>query len=701
MDTWIIGKDSPEQVSRYLAQQISSSAATIFCFDYFDTLIVRDIEPEYTKQLAAHLLSQILDHAVSSKDLYGIRRELEKKLCEESAAAGGELEFYLAGFSRHYFLILQEKAGFQPAFLDEDRFVQLMLDIEVAVELAVQLPCKDTVEVLRQLKAGRQTTVLISDFYLPGTHFKKLLNHFQLAGLFDHIYISSDHAMAKGSGRLYAKICADLDCDPGQMIMIGDNSHADVAMAREQGLSTIHLQNPKQKELYSQWQPQNLYLDKRVEQRFFKASCATGPFREMEYSLWYFIWLLFQRLVQQKVRDVFFFSKEGEFLKKLFDRFQQDLFGHVIVKSHYILVSRKATFLASLRPLEKEDFSRLFAHYRDISLRDFLLSLNLEESVAAGICEELDLDFQTRFSDLQSRPEFIALRQSRLFQEVYEKRRQQQRQNFILYLDSFDIDYRQHGLNIVDVGWKGSIQDNLYHILEGRVRVQGFFIGSLIATEKKKNNLKTGLLFDDTPALSPYFHVYNNNRSLFEMVLGASHGSADGYFTRQQYEQLPGDHQRTVQESVPVQEGELCIATLDFPKERELYQNIIRPLQDQIYETMILLDRAYIKSGCSLPGQEWFARQHARMVFTPGKKEVDFFERLYHLENFGIFEYANFRAGGKLSILQRLNNLRRVIKSKDLLESGIWPPIILRRLGVGFYRYVDGQRRFHRVFRQR
>jgi hypothetical protein len=36
---------------------------------------------------------------------------------------------------------------------------------------------------------------------------------------------------------------------------------------------------------------------------------------------------------------------------------QDDLFGCRIISSHYILVSRKATFLASLRPLAEEDFA--------------------------------------------------------------------------------------------------------------------------------------------------------------------------------------------------------------------------------------------------------------------------------------------------------------------------------------------------------
>ncbi len=699
MDTWVIGRDSPERIAGHLLAATSSAPPAVFCFDYFDTLVVRDIEPEYTKQLAARLHSQLLDNALAAGELYRIRQELEKGLCEEHAAAGGELDFHLADFARAYLGVLRKKAGQLPVLVHEERFVQLILDIEVAVELAVQRPCAEAVAVLRALKRSRRTTVLISDFYLPGTHFRRMLKHFRLHELFDHIYISSDYGVAKGSGRLYRKICDDLGCRPDRLVMIGDNPHADVNMAREQGLAAIQVKNPAQQKLYSQWRPGDLSATGRVARRFAAASRPAAAFGEMTYSLWLFTSLLVQRLIREKAGQVFFFSKEGEFLKRLFDRYQQDLFGHAVIESHYILVSRKATFLASLRPLAEEDFSRLFAHYRDISLRDFLLSLNIEESVAATLCEELNLDFSRRFPDLQNRPEFIALKRSGRFQQEYESRRDRQRENFIRYLDSFGIDYRQEGLNIVDVGWKGSIQDNIYYILGGRVRVRGFYVGSLIATQRSATNIKTGLLFDDTPGLSPYFHVYNNNRSLFEMVLGASHGSADGYFTRQQYERLPGDHQRTVRERIRSREDELCIATLDLPEERELYRRVIQPLQEEMFAAAVALNRAYLRCGCTAPGPEWFARQHARMVFKPRREEVDFFERLYHLENFGIFEYTDFRTDHGLSKKQRLKNLKNILKDKEILESGIWPPIILRGLGLDFYRHFDGRRRYKREFK--
>ena len=51
-----------------------------------------------------------------------------------------------------------------------------------------------------------------------------------------------------------------------------------------------------------------------------------------------------------------------------------------------------------------------------------------------------------------------------------------------------------------------------------------------------------------------------------------------------------------------------------------------------------------------VPSLEWFAKRHARMLFRPTKDEIDFFSSLYHLENFGLFEFTSFDAGEDVSI---------------------------------------------------
>jgi len=661
--------------------------------------VTRTVYPEYTKEMASKLLGLACGGLVGSEELYEIRSELERDMCEQRSAAGGELEFYLPEFAPRY---LEKVRNRHQRFFrgwEVDQFTELLLDIELSVERSVQEPLTEVIDVLQKLKQRGLKTILISDFYLPSSHYLQMLDHHGLTELFDHVFVSADYGLAKGSGRMYAKVCEQLGCRLDQLVMIGDNGHSDVEMARQQGIATLHLQNPRQQEYYQTWKAENI----NPEQEFEK-SLSTLPqeivFKEMAHSLYLFIYRLFRKLSADGTREVFFFSKEGEFLKRLFEQFQADLFGSQVITSNYLLASRKATFLASLRSLEEEDFARLFNHYRDISCRDFLLSLNLEESLSQEICTQAGLDFETRISNFPQSAEFNKLKNSTLFQSVYEQRREQQRENFINYLESFGFDFRKQGLTIVDVGWKGSIQDNIYHILGGEVEVCGYYLGSLIAGERRKNNGKKGLLFDDHPALTPYFQAYNHNRSLYEMVLGASHGSADGYYTEEEFNNLADDHKKVIGKEISGSAATIYVATLDLPEERTLFKEAVAPLQEAFFEGFASQNRTYFKSNCSMPAPNWFARKHARMVFSPKDEEIDFFEHLYHLENFGVFEYTNFHTGEGLPIIQRLKNLLTVMRSKTLLESGIWPPIILRRLGIGFYRHIDGYRRYRRVFKQ-
>jgi len=701
MNSWIIGQDKPENFLKYFINRASfDSTPPLICFDYFDTLVVRCVEPEYTKRMAAHLLCRLLRNGLSGEEIYRFRQKLEKELCDQSVANQGDPDFNLVELSPLLFQQISSKGHSLPGW-SEESFTEAVLNIEVTVENLVQDIQIEMVQVLRRLKEKDIKTILVSDFYLPEVYYRQMLIAHKLESFFDHIFISADHKMMKGTGRLYKKICDELDCRPDQLIMIGDNEHADINMARSHGIETIHVQNPAQQHFYNSLKQKRSTIGSRVDKQFESAleSVKQNLFFEIGSSLWFFIYLLFNQLVRDQVKNIFFFSKEGQFLSLLFNKFQQEIFGHTVIKSHYIIVSRKATFLASLRPIEQEDFMRLFAHYRDISLRDFLLSLNFEENVAEKICLECELDFSTRFMDLRNHPQFLQLLKNKSFQDEYEYLRLSQKKNFITYLKSFGVDFEINGLQIVDVGWKGSIQDNIYYILDEQVKINGYYIGSLIATEKKKNNLKMGVLFSDSPSPTPYFNIYNCNRSLFEMVLGASHGSADGYYTQEEYKKKCSEKKRSVFKTIRYKDIDLNIVVLDYPEERKLYNEVIKPLQDSIFSLFCEMNKAYVLSDCRVPDKKWFARQHARMVYKPRCEEVVLFEELYHLENFGIFEYTDFRSDILPSWKERISHLKNIIRDPNLLETGIWPPIILRRLGLGFIRSIDGWRRYRRELR--
>jgi HAD superfamily hydrolase (TIGR01549 family) len=702
--TWTIGKksdaedNSPRAISRLLAAS-AQLGVRYFCFDYFDTLVVREVQPEYTKHLASRLHSLLLKGQQTPEQLYSLRQGLELQLCQQRAATGGELECYMPDLALVYREALASYRAQSPLLpQDAAGFTELLLGIETAVEKAVQRPCQEVLQVLTSLRAQGFSTVLISDFYVPSPYFQQMLEHLNLLHLFDHVYVSADLGLAKGSGRIYEKIAKELRCTSNELFIVGDNPHSDIQRAKEKGLYCCQVINPRQQSWYQQWQPHQVYAQVEVRKRFDQATkVSKGLFQEMGTSLWLFTWKLLQQLLHNQICHVFFCSKEGEFLKSLFDQMQRALFGSPVIRSHYLLVSRKATFVASLGPLEEEDFSRLFAHYRDISLRDFLLSLNFTEDLACVLCEEAGLDFQTRLPNLSAQPAFAQLLALPSFQQHYEQQRQQQRKNFRAYLQSFDCpSLPVEGLHLVDVGWKGSIQDNIWHILEKEVALQGYYIGYLPVSPCPANNRKQGLLFDQNQGL-PHFNVYNNNRSLFEMLLGASHGSADGYWNAEDFEYNQRQARNSLQ-GLANAKGAFVVSTLDLPEERRLFEEKIRPMQEQMQAEAQRLNLALLRSGCSCPGEDWFARRHARMVFLPSSKEIDFFESLYHLENFGIFEYTTFHTGTQVSWGQGLRNFINMRKNPGMLEMGIWPPILLRRLGLDWYRHINGRRRFRREF---
>jgi len=666
------------------------SRPAAICFDFFDTLVHRSILPEETKKIAASQLAEQMGDGLGGEALYQVRHILEKRLCNSNQVNGYDAEFNLTELAVEMHARLQ-RLRVDNDFKDEQDFIKRFIEIELGVERSVQQVDDQIVEILKYSHAQGVTTAIISDFYLPGEAFSQLLDHHGLSEHVDHLFVSADYLRTKGhNGRLY-KISADkIGCEPAQMIMIGDTPHADGTQARAQGLTAYCLKASSAP-----------FVAKPAENEVFEKALLRNraPFyAEMGLSLHWFIQRLFITVLADGRDNLFCCSKEGEFLQKLFIRYQDLKFGRQVIRSHYLYVSRKATFIGSLEALEQESFTRLFSHYRDQSLTEFLQSLNFSEELTADICKQLQLDSLTRHYDLKNHPDFKILLQASVFKNWYEKIRNEQRENLLAYLSHFKVDFAEAGLTLVDVGWKGSIQNNIFYALGENIEVHGYYLGLLSPTEIKRKNRKTGILFHDVPTHSDYIHVFNNNRSLYEMLLGASHGSADGYYFKEQFRQAKSDHH-----SYLVEVGDKPyipkVALLDLPEERALYSKTIQPLQEVFFKLHEDLTKHSGSGTAESPSLDWLARKHARMVFKPRKAEVELFAKLYHLENFGLFEFTEFDDSRPVSTVQKLKNLWPLKKNPEaFLETGIWPPIILRRLGLGFLTAIDGKKRFNRFF---
>lgn len=646
--------------------------------DVFDTLLLRRVHPENTKRLAAKRLSAALGINVPAEEIYCIRAALEREFCETAQSEGMDPEFCLEGaFMQAFEQEIYKRFGVAPS-----NFSALVKSIELDVERSVQFLDRDVVEALKAAKFKGIRIVAVSDFYLPSSWLNSLFEHHEIQSLFDKIYVSCENCVSKRSGRLYDKVLSDLGLTPDQVLMIGDNPHSDDQVPRSKGMRTQFLDRSQQQEFYRK-QISESTNSRAIERRINAVlnQHQALPFREFAFTLYGFIEKLHRKLLAQGARDVFFLSREGEFLKHLFEAYQDGLgcTGEMRIKAHYLLVSRRATFIASRKPLLEESFETLLVQYKAISAKEFFHSLNFPENAVREIAAETGIQVNKRERNFHSSASFQKIRSSIRFQFHYEEIRNHQKRLLIRYLDSFGVDYHNRDLVLVDVGWKGTIQDHIHALFEGDVRVSGYYMGLLFPGQAKEGNQKEGLVFSALPAISKFFALYSDNRPLYEMMLDASHGSARCY----------------------LEDGQMvCVALEPNPEEQRFFETMIAPIQREYSQIFDAISQCFACSPLCMEDLGKFpARMHARMMIRPTPRELNLFTDMHHLENFGVFETSRFQVEEKIPWTTRFFNLVRLLRSpREVLFSGWWVPLTLKQLGLGqltpFYSVV----RFLKLF---
>ena len=639
--------------------------AECVCIDYFDTLVTRTVAPEDVKRIVSARLARALNIGSSGQNLYRWRAEIEADLCRRNQSQGLDPEFNVLECYRTLRLRIPEHQ--RP---NEEFFTQLCLELEISAECAAQRLDTAFKTLLEELQASGKTCCLISDFYIPSAEFLRMLRHHGVEHLVSRTFVSADTLLTKRSGRLYAQVLSALGLAPGQVLMIGDNQLSDYERPLERHMRAIHLDRSTQHTLYAQWQKESgnlprletsiaTLLDDRRERHLFP---------ELALTLYAFTERLYERLLGEGVKDVFFMSREGQPLKRLFDVYQswRRPSPALEIRSHYLEVSRRATFLPSLADIDHEDFHTLFRQYREISAKEFLLSLGLED-LLDDLARELPCDLSERDESFPSSEVFQELKRNARFRDAYADERGMRQRAFFGYLDTFERRANQNTLRTVDVGWKGTIQDNIANLVRqdtsGKLStVYGYYLGMTESGAAANDNRKSGILFDLAGTTTPHARTFNENRALFEVLLAADHGSVARYgfdSTGRPY------------------------AEYDTFVERGLYDDFVRPVQRDLessFETLceMLQSRHY--------PSEWLlryaAKNHARMVFGASPREIQWFSSVYHIENFGVFEESRFGShDASHRTVDQLRFVAKFLRHRGRLNLGFWPWLTIARQG--------------------
>lgn len=374
----------------------------------------------------------------------------------------------------------------------------------------------------------KKKVVLISDMYLPEEVVRKLLKKAGYAEV--PLYISNKYHASKGSAELYQVACEHEKLDKKSWVHIGDNINSDYNKAKEFGIDAILYDNIRTRD--------KLGEPKTIVQSILRGVQNNYLYNGNEHSYWerfgalyaspvyygFTNWLF--RLTKEK-DNLFFLARDGYVVKKVYDKFKAK--EKTKTDTYYLYCSRKTFQLpAFLHKTQDEaiDYLCAFTDCYDYkaTVGDILKNIGLDEDnyndilSIFGFSSKEDVINQNNLSQVR-----------RLLKYLYsdiEIELTKAEKIVLKYLKQENY-FKYDRINIMDVGWAGSIQEAL-KLIAGK-KVMGYYFGTIPAPRKIdiiSNSL--GFAFDEAKPESYYKKIFDVPM-MYEFLFSAPHGTTIGF----------------------------------------------------------------------------------------------------------------------------------------------------------------------------
>lgn len=350
---------------------------------------------------------------------------------------------------------------------------RVLKKLEIEVELEICKPNSTPVTLFNKLIAQGYKVILISDMYLPKDILQKILSKCGVEG-FEEIYVSCEWGCSKYTGQLYKKVIQSQNIKPHMLVHIGDNLVGDYYKARKNGINAI-LYRRVQAYNYQFFNKHTLFNNKEWLQANLLNNfiCKNDYKKSVSYDvgyqvlgpmlLGYCFWLK-KECEKYDIKKIFFLSREGAILKDGFC----NLINVEDYEIEYINISRIAVIRALA--ITTTNFDELLDLFKSVlkdvktleQLIDVLGLLDCKNDIynAVGYTGDIDYDLIDEdvlyYSIMRFGKAFYSL-QNKLFQEyIYGKAGNSSK------------------IAIVDIGWLGTMQRYISHILP-KVSLYGFY----------------------------------------------------------------------------------------------------------------------------------------------------------------------------------------------------------------------------------
>ncbi len=592
---------------------MSNNIKCIF-LDFFGTIVQRNCTPLEVKYLWAKNLALKLSYNVEEECLLELRKKSEQAVI--SRVESGEFNYFELT-DEIYRRILDLNHDFERKYSNQD-FYRISHNAEIQAELVSQNYIQETIELINVAYSRGIHINIISDFYLGQNELRIFLEKENVSTKIENIFVSSDCRTSKYLGGLYKYACTQVDINAEQCIMVGDNPKSDVNNAELCGIKGFQVN-------YSGGTEHRNTLKNAIKKISQKDISGKLGYSNYCFLLYLYIDRLYKSLIRKGIKDIYFLSREGEFLKKLFDLYSGNRKEEKIC-SHYLFVSRKATYPATLKSLDEEKFD-LLRKYSQFSIGDFLENIGIPD--AASKLKLTQSEIEKPISDFFNSQEFNSLCGREDFQKLFESSRIQYNCLFKRYCVQEGI-ITDQAIAIADVGWNGTIQDNIFKALDGFECV-GLYIGLMNSAFSSEQNKKIGLIFSENPQNSCDIDIWKYDNVFLERVLWASHGATDNYKL--------------------AEDGYVFPVFKEYTSELSNYE-LMKPIQDMIMKKFIELDNIFISSCYSVENlYKIFLFEHAHMLFCVNSQQLELQKKMIQgqMQNFGRISTAGDSIGATFS----------------------------------------------------
>ena len=475
-------------------------------FDIFDTLLLRNI---YRPTDIFRILSKIALEKYNINDFYDIRVTSES----ESRSEKNNMECH---FDEIYKTIESK--------IKDKKVAKKLKEEELYLEEKFLVVNPFMKEIYDYCLTKNKKVFLISDMYLDEKFIQGILKK---CGYKDYVlYLSNVYKKNKGDTSLFEAVLNKEKIKKSNWLHIGDNRHSDYDIPIQFGINAYHYKGVYSYvniNKYSIFESimlgiQNNYLYNGLNINYWEG------FGIKNISPIYFGFTKWLYDLTKNLDNLFFIARDGYIIDKIYSFFNKDKKVH----TDYLYCSRKSFVIPSLYKMQTEKMvnilSLMYNPNIKYTLKDFLLKceINLEE-IDTEIIKDFGFESLDTFVTVDNY--YDAKKLLVIYSENIKKNLRGKYDLAVEYLKQEGVDDYTL-INIMDIGWAGSIQSSIKRLLNKEVN--GYYFGTV--DEKQEDGFSTmfGYYFD----LSHDFQnkqTILDNVMMYELIFSAPHGTTIGY----------------------------------------------------------------------------------------------------------------------------------------------------------------------------